>query len=244
MAYRDLLPGGLADKRRPSDFNQKELRRGIKVELEHTDDPEIAREIAMDHLTEDRAYYEKLAMIEKNPRRPPKAWFDRCVRGVKAGGSAYDPQAVCGAQWQKMSDSQRRRAMRESESYMANEIGGAGTALIIGGIALVGYLLFAKKSAAKPAVANTACTIDVQKLDRWGQARGFTVIYFALAKEPPTPEEFFTGVNAPVLDVGEQAIAVLADGSFWYYTQSEISPGVPLTGRADNLRADYCAFTG
>lgn len=38
--------------------------RGIKVELEHTDDVFTALEIAMDHLTEDPKYYEKLKTIE------------------------------------------------------------------------------------------------------------------------------------------------------------------------------------
>jgi hypothetical protein len=37
---------------------------GVFVELEHTDDPQKAREIAMDHLTEDPNYYIKLKKIE------------------------------------------------------------------------------------------------------------------------------------------------------------------------------------
>ena len=35
-----------------------------KVEMEHTNDPDIAREIAMDHLTEDPDYYKKLEVME------------------------------------------------------------------------------------------------------------------------------------------------------------------------------------
>lgn len=42
------------------DFNKKALAEGIKVELEHTDDIEIAKTIAKDHLTEDKDYYKKL----------------------------------------------------------------------------------------------------------------------------------------------------------------------------------------
>ena len=37
----------------------------MKVELEHTADKNIAREIATDHLWEDIDYYEKLAKMEK-----------------------------------------------------------------------------------------------------------------------------------------------------------------------------------
>ena len=39
---------------------QAALAKGIKVELEHTKDERIAREIATDHLKEDKKYYEKL----------------------------------------------------------------------------------------------------------------------------------------------------------------------------------------
>lgn len=63
--YRDRLPGGLADKCNPRDFNPADLKRGIKIELEHTNDESIALEIAMDHLTEDPEYYQKLETIEK-----------------------------------------------------------------------------------------------------------------------------------------------------------------------------------
>jgi len=63
--YKDRLKGGLADKSKPSDFNRKQLSKGIKVELEHTNDKKIAREIAMDHLKEDSKYYTKLAKMEK-----------------------------------------------------------------------------------------------------------------------------------------------------------------------------------
>lgn len=37
---------------------------GTKVEMEHTDDPTIARQIAMDHLVEDSNYYTKLKKME------------------------------------------------------------------------------------------------------------------------------------------------------------------------------------
>lgn len=45
------------------EFN-KALQKGIKVEMEHTKDKEIAREIAADHLWEDLYYYTKLAKME------------------------------------------------------------------------------------------------------------------------------------------------------------------------------------
>ena len=43
---------------------EKQLKMGIKDEMEHTDNPKIAREIAMDHLLEDPTYYTKIKKIE------------------------------------------------------------------------------------------------------------------------------------------------------------------------------------
>ena len=65
-AMEDKIPGGLADKKKPSDFEPTQLAKGVKVEMEHVDDPDIAREIAMDHLVEDPKYYDKLATIEES----------------------------------------------------------------------------------------------------------------------------------------------------------------------------------
>ncbi|HEY9816538.1 MAG TPA: DUF5661 family protein, partial [Candidatus Obscuribacterales bacterium] len=62
----DHIPGGLGDLKVPSDFDPKQLAKGVKVEMEHTSDPDIAREIAIDHLTEDPKYYDKLEKIEKH----------------------------------------------------------------------------------------------------------------------------------------------------------------------------------
>lgn len=64
-AAEDRIPGGLADHKSDKDFSEKDLDEGKKVEREHTSDPSIAKEIAKDHLTEDKSYYEKLKKIEK-----------------------------------------------------------------------------------------------------------------------------------------------------------------------------------
>jgi len=61
----DKVKGGRADKKKPEDFDQKELKMGIKIEMEHTDDAELAKEIAMDHLTEFPDYYSRLEKMEK-----------------------------------------------------------------------------------------------------------------------------------------------------------------------------------
>jgi hypothetical protein len=61
----DTIHGGKADKAKPSDFDPKQLKMGIAVEMEHTKDRRLAREIAMDHLSEDPRYYTKLKKVHK-----------------------------------------------------------------------------------------------------------------------------------------------------------------------------------
>ena len=66
--WQQRIRGG--SKRVPADFKTRALTSGVEVELEHTDDPLIALEIAMDHLDEDNNYYTKLEKVhgEINPR--------------------------------------------------------------------------------------------------------------------------------------------------------------------------------
>jgi len=71
----DKIKGGLADDKSIKDIAdkhdtsvdkiKKELKKGTKVEKEHTSDSDIAKEIAKDHSYEDDTYYEKLAKMEK-----------------------------------------------------------------------------------------------------------------------------------------------------------------------------------
>jgi hypothetical protein len=72
---KDKIKGGLADGKTLTDIANKhkvdideltkEYQKGIKVEMEHTSDKKIAKEIAMDHLFENPKYYTKLATIEE-----------------------------------------------------------------------------------------------------------------------------------------------------------------------------------
>lgn len=65
---KDRLPGGKADKKKPEDFDKAQLEIGIEIEMEHTDDPAVAQEIAMDHLTEDPEYYTHLRKMEMDAK--------------------------------------------------------------------------------------------------------------------------------------------------------------------------------
>lgn len=67
-----LLPGGRAASKCITDFDPAQLRKGTKVELEHTRNKKLAREIAMDHLVEHPSYYVELAKMERRLRNREK----------------------------------------------------------------------------------------------------------------------------------------------------------------------------
>lgn len=60
-----VLPVGKHNNIPDDQFDPKQLAMGIEVEHEHTDDPEISKAIAKDHLAECSDYYTRLAQMEK-----------------------------------------------------------------------------------------------------------------------------------------------------------------------------------
>jgi hypothetical protein len=94
----DKIPGGLAGGMGLTDIAKHhnvsvdvlvdEFKKGISVEMEHTSDREIAKEIALDHLYEDPKYYTKLSSIEERSKgklRPAdKLRRKRAMAGKKA----------------------------------------------------------------------------------------------------------------------------------------------------------------
>lgn len=72
---KNTIKGGKADKMTDKDIADKfdvsikkvksQIKKGVKIENEHTDDKEKATEIAMDHLTEFPDYYDRLEKMEK-----------------------------------------------------------------------------------------------------------------------------------------------------------------------------------
>ena len=61
----EFLIGGYGDNKPDEMFNESELMRGTKHEMEHTSNRNIAKEIAKDHLSEDPQYYKKLERMEQ-----------------------------------------------------------------------------------------------------------------------------------------------------------------------------------
>lgn len=57
LLLQDQVPGGLGDNKPDLDFDPKQLEKGIEIEMEHTDNKDLAKEIAKDHLSEVGNYY-------------------------------------------------------------------------------------------------------------------------------------------------------------------------------------------
>lgn len=94
----EKLVGGLADHKPDSAFSSTALKKGVKVEMEHTNDPEKAKEVAKDHLTENPRYYDMLAKMEKSMNK---------TAFLAAGPGNPDPEA-------KERDEERAKKNRES----------------------------------------------------------------------------------------------------------------------------------
>lgn len=70
---REYIPGGIAKGMTLLDIAKKhslkieqiksQLQKGIKIEMEHTGNVNVAKEIATDHLYEDGLYYDKLQQV-------------------------------------------------------------------------------------------------------------------------------------------------------------------------------------
>jgi hypothetical protein len=92
----EVLKGGKADNKSLSDLAKKhnlpimdmkkELSKGVKTEMEHTDNKRKATEIAMDHLYEDPKYYDKLKKIESSISRKNFYYFDSIQKSNFSNG--------------------------------------------------------------------------------------------------------------------------------------------------------------
>jgi hypothetical protein len=61
---QNQLVGGLGDKANKENFDKDQIEKGLAVEMEHTNNKEIALEIVLDHLTEHPKYYDYLEDME------------------------------------------------------------------------------------------------------------------------------------------------------------------------------------
>lgn len=68
--FRDGLSRNLPDQY----FDQNQLLKGIEVEFEHTQNSDLAKKIAKDHLVEIPDYYNRLERMEEKAK---KYWTDQ-----------------------------------------------------------------------------------------------------------------------------------------------------------------------
>jgi len=81
--WKERIPGGRAEGKDPSDFNQDQIQKGKIVEKEHTPSKEVATEISMDHLEEFPNYYTGLDEMEKKlKKQKEKKKDDKCLHSL------------------------------------------------------------------------------------------------------------------------------------------------------------------
>jgi hypothetical protein len=98
----------------PNQIHPSELRMGIKVELEHTDDLDKAKKIALDHLAENPYYYTalKLAGVESPsaPKvKPPVAFKKEVTAAVELVDKANAMKPVKGFEKAKASSNKAKK---------------------------------------------------------------------------------------------------------------------------------------
>jgi len=120
-AEGDRLDGGLGDDMYPSDFCLRQVFEGVRVEMEHTDDPKLALEIALDHLVEDPKYYTHLNEMEEkyastDPVEDAAAWAlqDMAARDQGRGLSIHIAAKMFGVDTSEVA--RRVRALEQQES--------------------------------------------------------------------------------------------------------------------------------
>lgn len=99
-AEKELIPGGKAAGKPDTDFSVQKLTEGGNVEMEHTTDRKMAREIAKDHLAEDVNYYDKPMFAEEKKGKSMKKGE---LTPKKARQMLHDKQA----QGQPLTEKQR-----------------------------------------------------------------------------------------------------------------------------------------
>lgn len=111
LSEKNALKGGLSDKMSLKDIAVKhvskksdkgevnkmlktlkqQLRKGLKVEMEHVDDEDKAKEIVMDHLFEDPEYYDKLSKMEMGEK-----WSEKYKKSIDCNNpKGFSQKAHC-----------------------------------------------------------------------------------------------------------------------------------------------------
>lgn len=120
------MKGGLAEinNTKEEDVDPAQLEIGIQVEMEHTDSPEIAKEIALDHLTEDPIYYTKLGKCFPEEKHGEK----KGDKDEEKSGSTKDGEDVRKDDEKNKSDTDRGKQNPERKEPVEEGLFGTGWA--------------------------------------------------------------------------------------------------------------------
>lgn len=94
VAGDDQIPGGVADGISSEEFDPTQIEMGVAVEKEHTSDPNVAEEIATDHLAEFPDYYDRLQEMEDSAKEEMASSDEYDSEGDPKEGSCKTAQVV------------------------------------------------------------------------------------------------------------------------------------------------------
>jgi hypothetical protein len=102
----------------PNSIHPQELRMGIKVELEHTDDLDKAKKIALDHLAENPFYYTALKLSGIESPSAPKVKAPKETKEKKKKDAIELVDLVNGMQKVKMPKKDEKKKLKEVDERM------------------------------------------------------------------------------------------------------------------------------
>jgi hypothetical protein len=126
----DDFEGGLSEGRKkkepkkelhPNQIHPSELRMGIRVELEHTDDLDKAKKIALDHLAENPYYYTALKLAGIESPSAPKVKAPKEVKAKKKGDKIELVDLVNQMQKVKMPKADEKKKLKEARYNIMGE---------------------------------------------------------------------------------------------------------------------------
>ena len=126
----DFIEGGIADDSDVSEFTPQQIMIGMGVEMEHTDDPKVALEIAMDHLKELPDYYTRLDKMEKDAEaeKPEEGMMDNTIEDEEMTDEllGYKPHNVNDYATEEMDYAAREKDYWDKEYYKQDQEKEAG----------------------------------------------------------------------------------------------------------------------
>jgi len=109
----EQLNEGKGKELHPNQIHPGELRMGIRVEMEHTDDPKKAEKIALDHLAENPFYYTALKLAGVESPSAPKVKQPEEKKAKKAKEAIQLVDLVNGMKKVKMPKKDEKKKLKE-----------------------------------------------------------------------------------------------------------------------------------